>query len=80
MNFSKNKMAGVFGVDRSTLFAWIRRGCPCIEATKPGLAAQLSFTAVLAWRRSYMAENRWSDESIAEMEVGARERLKAFKK
>jgi hypothetical protein len=81
MNFSKNRMAEVFGVDRSTLFAWIRRGCPCIEATEPGQSAQLSFKEVLAWRKIDIMSKRWgTDESVAEMEAAARERLKQVKK
>ncbi len=79
MNFSKNRMAEVFGVDRSTLFAWIRRGCPCIDATKPGGAAQLSFKDVLAWRKAYMAKHRWDEERIDKMESLARERLTVLK-
>ena len=79
MNFSKNRMEEVFGVDRSTLFAWLRRGCPCIEATKPGLPAQLNFKDVLAWRKIDMMSQRWgTDESVAKMEAAVRQRLKAF--
>ena len=80
MILSKNRAAEVFGVDRSTLFAWIRRGCPCIDATKPGLAAQLSFKEVLAWRKAHLAKHRWPPESIAEMEAAVRQRLKVLKK
>ena len=81
MNLSKNKAAAVFGVDRSTLFSWIRRGCPCIEAASPGLPAQLSFKEVLAWRKAHLLRKRWeTDESIAEMEAATRERLKSIRK
>ena len=80
MNLSKNSMAEVFGVDRSTLFAWIRRGCPCIDATKPGLAAQLSFKEVLSWRKAHLAKHRWPPEFIAEMESAVRQRLKVLKR
>ena len=85
-NLSKNRTAEVFGVDRSTLFAWIRRGCPCVDAKEPGKAAQLDFQAVLRWRKETLTQQwgRWisSDESmqrIAEMEATVRQRLKAFK-
>lgn len=78
--FSMNGIARLFGRDRASVYSWIRRGCPCIDATKPGLAAQLDFKEVLAWRKAYMARDRRSDEDIAEMEAAARERLRAFRK
>ena len=81
MNLSKNRTAEVFGVDRSTLFAWIRRGCPCIDATKPGWAAQLQFAKVLAWRMADLARlGRATDEDIDAMEIAVRQRLKMLKK
>lgn len=80
MNLSKNRTAQVFGVDRSTLFAWIRRGCPCVEAKGPGKPAQLAFKEVLAWRKAHLAKHRWPPESIAEMEAAVRQRLKALNK
>ena len=52
INLSKNRTAEVFGVDRSTLFAWIRRGCPCVDAKEPGKPAQLYFQAVLPGART----------------------------
>lgn len=81
MNLSKNRTGEVFGVDRSTLFGWVRRGCPCIEATKPGLAGQLQFKEVLAWRKADLIRQGWAiDESIAGMEAAVRQRLKLLKK
>ena len=78
--FSINGIARLFAKDRASIYAWVMRGCPCIDATKPGLAAQLNFKEVLAWRKAYMAQHRWPDESIAEMETAVRERLKVLKK
>ena len=78
--FSMNGIARLFAVDRASVYSWIRRGCPCIDAIKPGLAAQLSFRDVLAWRKEYLAKRRWPDESITEMEARACQRLRAFKK
>ena len=78
--FSINGIARLFAKDRASVYAWVQRGCPCTEAPKPGLAAQMDFKHVLAWRKAYMTEHRWPDESIAEMEAAVRQRLKMLKK
>ena len=80
MLFSINETAEIFGVDRGTVLGWNRRGCPRIDPVGPGKPAQLSFKEVLAWRKGHLAERRWPDESITEMEARARERLRAFRK
>ena len=80
MLFSNNETAEIFGVDRGTVLGWNRRGCPRIDPVGPGKPAQLSFKEVLAWRKAYLAKRRWTDESIAAMEIVVRGRLRAFKK
>lgn len=77
-SISINSMAQVFAIDRSSLYSWLRRGCPCTAATRPGKPAQLRFAAVLKWREGYLADQGWPPEFIDTMATEARERLKAL--
>lgn len=80
MAHSINTIAAVFGVDRASAYAWIRRGCPRVAAEGPGKPANMHFAKVLAWRRTQLKERGYSDGYIELAEQQARTRLKAFTK
>ncbi len=78
-NFSMNKTAQIFGKDRATLYAWIRRGCPWGKPEGPGKPASMDFKAVLQWRLAQLAGFGYTKEELQVFETQARGRLKELR-
>lgn len=77
---SMNKISQAFNVDRATIYAWRRRGCPGLPAAGPGKPASLDFEAVLKWRLNDLAGyDYYGAEQLKIMATQARERLKEMK-
>lgn len=47
--FSKQQIAKIFAVNRSTVYAWEVRGCPVHQPGRHGRPAKMDFEAVLTW-------------------------------
>ena len=72
---SMNKIAQIFDVDRSTVYSWLRKGCPHGQQRGPGLAGEMIFRDVLAWRLGQLAAY-YTEEGLRLVETQARARLK----
>lgn len=79
MTVSKLAASEIFDVDRLTIYAWLRRGCPAVDLGGPGRPAKLDFEAVLAWRKEDLAEY-YSPEGLKLMARQARARYRRLNK
>jgi transposase len=76
---SINTMAAVFGVDRGSVYGWIRRGCPCQPAEGPGRPAHMNFAKVLRWRMGELeGQGYYTGDSLAMEETRIRARFQAL--
>jgi hypothetical protein len=80
-SLSINSMAQIFAVDRSTLYSWVRKDCPCQPAEGPGRPARMNFAKVLRWRMGELeGQGYYTGDSLAMEETRIRARFQALKK
>ena len=70
-----NKIAQIFEVDRATVYSWIRRGCPTGQQKGPGMAGEMIFRDVLAWRLGQL-EPYYTEDGLRLVETQARAKLR----
>lgn len=73
---SMNQIAQVFGVDRASVYSWVRRGAPCGAPAGRGKPGQMVFKDILRWRLARFAERGYSESAIVEAEAQARARMR----
>lgn len=76
---SINRMALVFDTDRGSIVKWMSRGMPVArwpQGTKP---AELSFPAVLRWRRDELL-TYWEPEEVEQMTAQIKARYRDLTK
>ncbi len=76
--FSKQQIAKIFRVCRSTVYGWETAGCPVIPPERPGYPSRLVFEDVLNWRLVQLDAAGVSEEGLALEERLARERKGQF--
>lgn len=76
--FSKQQIAKIFRVSRSTVYDWEISGCPVIPPERRGYPARLVFDDVLNWRLAKLDAVGVSEEGLALEERLARERMVLF--
>ncbi len=76
--FSKQQIAKIFRVSRSTVYDWEISGCPVIPPERRGYPARLVFDDVLNWRLAKLDAVGVSEEGLALEERLARERKVQF--
>ncbi|MBX9658570.1 MAG: helix-turn-helix domain-containing protein [Nitrospiraceae bacterium] len=76
--FSKQQIAKIFRVSRSTVYDWEISGCPVIPPERRGYPARLVFEDVLNWRLAKLDAVGVSEAGLALEERLARERMVQF--
>ena len=76
---NKLQIAALFQVDRATIDAWCRRGCPVARPScRQGQPTSLNPEAVLKWRLNDLRRIGYEEDRVKEFRRRLRERLKAF--
>lgn len=75
---TRDGMATILGVARTTLDDWVRRGCPVHRPSpRKGVPAQFDTAAVLEWRQTDVAAPDDKDSAKADREKGRLYRAQA---
>ncbi len=72
--FSKMQIARIFGVNRSTVYAWENDGLPVRPPERPGRSAKVDFESALGWYLDREEIRGASEEGLAIIEKAIRER------
>ncbi len=72
--FSKQQIAKLFGVNRTTIYSWENNGLPVRQPERPGRPAKVDFEEALDWYLNYQDARGVSEEGLDILEKGIRER------
>lgn len=78
MPFSKQKIAKIFGVNRSTVYAWENKGLPVQPPGRPGRPAKVEFEMALDWFLTHEFIKGTSEEGLEILERTIRERKSKY--
>jgi hypothetical protein len=76
--FSKQQIAKIFRVCRSTVYGWETAGCPVTPPIRPGYPSRMVFEEVLNWRLARLDAVGVSEAGLAREELLAREAVAKF--
>ncbi|MBY0246031.1 MAG: hypothetical protein K2Q17_00075 [Nitrospiraceae bacterium] len=72
--YSKQQIAAIFGVNRSTVYSWEGRGLPVRRPERSGRPAKVDFEEALRWFLDYEEIRGTSKEGLEILEKAIRER------
>lgn len=72
--YSKQQLAAIFGVNRSTVYSWESRGLPVRPPERSGRPAKVDFEEALSWYLINEEIKGTSEEGLEILEKTIRER------
>lgn len=72
--YSKQQLAAIFGVNRSTIYAWEGRGLPIREPGRYGRPARVDFEEALKWYLDNEEIRGTAEEGLEILEKAIRHR------
>lgn len=76
--YSKQQIARIFGVNRSTVYSWENSGLPVRPPERPGRPAKVDFESALGWFLQHEEIKGTSEQGLEILEAAIRQRKEKF--